>query len=111
MSFLSQFTAEDPFTRILAYGVYKQNFDATRDSTRKRWFRLTGYPEVCNEFSFKDAGTPSLEYRWGLAPNGRHCLPPYMARLFGRIETVTRVTDEVRRVYLFPVRCSDPYLG
>jgi hypothetical protein len=105
MSFVESFTsnANEPCSRVLAHGVYKTTFDATRDQTRKCRSRLTGTPVLCNEFTFKDAGKPPLRPIWSSENHERGCLPPYIVRVFGRIEAVERVTDEVRfdRPHLF----------
>jgi hypothetical protein len=99
MPFLVNFTSEieNPFSWVLAYGCYKQNFDATRDGIRASYAQLPK-EEVLplrHEYSFKDAGWPSLKARQPLEPYRRRTLPRYVAHLFGCIEAISKVTDEV----------------
>ncbi|KAJ7131256.1 hypothetical protein C8R44DRAFT_731506 [Mycena epipterygia] len=72
------------FSRVLADGVYGENFDATRTRTRK-----VVYPSLQHELSFIDNGVPALSVQ-GESKFERVLDPLYIARMFGRVVSVER---------------------
>ncbi|KAJ7912816.1 hypothetical protein B0H13DRAFT_2326884 [Mycena leptocephala] len=93
MTFLEEFEfgEEQPYSRILARGIYRTNFDAIRERSRTRGETV---PALRHVFSFKDM---------------RSRMPVYFARLFGRVHSVTEVFEEEDESAgpVFHLQCPD----
>ncbi|KAJ7633502.1 hypothetical protein DFH06DRAFT_1337352 [Mycena polygramma] len=92
MPFLDDFAAHSD-SRVLAHGVYKQQFNAIRERSRTKGGPMIALPHL---FSFKDMVIPLLPPQAGhVEPLYRkRGLPVYLARVFGRLHSVTTEFNE-----------------
>ncbi|KAJ6537107.1 hypothetical protein B0H19DRAFT_1079484 [Mycena capillaripes] len=99
MTFIQRFEfgAEQSYSRVLAWGNYKEQFDSIRARSRTMG-ETTPVPKHLFSFVDTEAAPVREPLKWGTAACRKRRAQTYVARLFGRVQSVLEVFDDVRAI-------------